>query len=166
MSQNSQGRLLTRGIFTDANLLAPSWPRERSLAVALMVLCCLTGAGCQKMRLRAQKPDTDEVSEVKARTLSFIGDQVAVTGLHQIQIESVGLVVNLDGTGGDSPPSLYRRLLIEDMQKRGVRSPQSLLQDPNSTLVVVRATLPPSIRVGERFDVEVAIPEEIGRAHV
>ena len=163
MSQNSQGRLLTRGLLTGTDQQVTVWPpvpsTGRRLAVALLVLCCLTGAGCQKMRLRAQKPDSDEVGEMKARTLSFIGDQVAVTGLHQIQIESVGLVVNLDGTGGDSPPSLYRRLLIEDMQKRGVRSPQSLLQDPNSTLVVVRATLPPSIRVGERFDVEVAIPE-------
>jgi len=156
MFQNSQGRLC-RSVFSPVRRGSTPW--ARMVWVGLLVLGCLTQDGCQKMRLRAQKPDSDEVEEVKTRSLSFIGDQVAVTGLHQIQIESVGLVVNLDGTGGDSPPSLYRRLLIEDMQKRGVRSPQSLLQDPNSTLVVVRATLPPAIRVGERFDVEVAIPE-------
>jgi hypothetical protein len=96
MSQNSQGRLLTRGLFTGTErqaLVRPTlWPLGRCLAVVVLAVCCLTGAGCQKMRLRAQKPDSDEVGEVKSRSLSFIGDQVAVTGLHQIQIESVGLL--------------------------------------------------------------------------
>ncbi|MFM8217525.1 MAG: flagellar basal body P-ring protein FlgI, partial [Planctomycetaceae bacterium] len=97
--------------------------------------------------------------EGKPKNLSFIGDQVAVTGLHLIQIESVGLVDGLEGTGGDTPPSLYRRMLVEEMHKRGVRSPNALLEDPNKALVVVRGSVPPNIRVGERFDVEVAIPE-------
>jgi len=106
---------------------------------------------------RKAEPITDD--EVKAKKLSFIGDQVAVTGLHLIQIESVGLVDGLEGTGGDTPPSLYRRMLVEEMHKRGVRSPNALLEDPNKALVVVRGSVPPTIRVGERFDVEVAIPE-------
>ncbi|RPI81260.1 MAG: hypothetical protein EHM42_10920, partial [Planctomycetaceae bacterium] len=115
-------------------------------------------AGCQKLSLRAQNADVEE-EEVQPKNLTFIGDQVAVTGLHSIQIEAVGLVVNLDSTGGDSPPSMYRRMLVEDMHKRGVRSPNAILEDVTKTLVVVRADLPPTIRVGERFDIFVAIPE-------
>lgn len=115
-------------------------------------------AGCQKLSLRSQNPDVEE-EEVQPKNLTFIGDQVAVTGLHSIQIEAVGLVVNLDSTGGDSPPSMYRRMLIDDMHKRGVRSPNAILEDVTKTLVVVRADLPPTIRVGERFDIFVAIPE-------
>ncbi len=164
MSTNCQGRhsaltshdadRSTRSNFADRFHASWHW-----LTPILCLALCFAAAGCQKFSLRAQKPDFDETEEVRARKLSFIGDQVAVTGLHTIQIEAVGLVVNLDGTGGQSPPSLYRRMLIEEMHKRGVRNPQSILQDPNKTIVVVRATLPPTIRVGERFDIEVAIPE-------
>jgi flagellar basal body P-ring protein FlgI len=122
------------------------------------LLLCLFGASVPVTGAdRKGEAITDD--EAKPKKLSFIGDQVAVTGLHLIQIESVGLVDGLEGTGGDTPPSLYRRMLIEEMHKRGVRSPNALLEDPNKALVVVRGSVPPNIRVGERFDVEVAIPE-------
>jgi hypothetical protein len=79
--------------------------------------------------------------------------------LHPITIESVGLVTNLDGTGGDPPPSMYRTMLINDMRKRGVANPNAILQDPRKALVLIRAAVPPVIEVGDHFDVEVVLPE-------
>ena len=101
------------------------------------VLCWMLGlalSGCQKLSLRSQNPDDDDV---KPPETQFVKDQVTVSGLHPITIESVGLVTNLDGTGGDPPPSMYRTMLINDMRKRGVANPNAVLQDPHKALVLI-----------------------------
>jgi flagellar basal body P-ring protein FlgI len=113
-------------------------------------------AGCQKLSLRSQNPDDDEI---KPPETQFVKDQVTVSGLNPITIESVGLVTNLDSTGGDPPPSMYRTMLINDMKKRGVSNPNAILQDPHKALVLIRAAVPPVIEVGDHFDVEVVLPE-------
>src|SRR5262245_61906684 len=113
-------------------------------------------AGCQKLSLRSQNPDEEEIKLPETR---FIKDQVTVSGLHSITIESVGLITNLDNTGGDPPPSMYRSLLVNDMKKRGIANPNKLLQSPTSALVLIRAAVPPVIDVGDHFDVEVVLPE-------
>ena len=123
------------------------------------VLCCMLAiavCGCQKLNLRSQNPDDDDV---KPPETQFVKDQVTVSGLHPITIESVGLVTNLDSTGGDPPPSMYRTMLLNDMRKRGVANPNALLRDPRKALVLIRAAVPPVIEVGEHFDVEVVLPE-------
>jgi len=112
--------------------------------------------GCQEFKLRSQNPDDDDI---KPPETQFIKDQVTVSGLNTITIEAVGLVTNLDGTGGDPPPSMYRTMLVNDMRKRGVSNPNTVLQDPNKALVLIRAAVPPVIDVGEHFDVEVVLPE-------
>jgi len=122
-------------------------------------LCLLLGtmlAGCQKLSLRSQNPDDDEA---KPPEINYIKDQVTVSGLHPILIEAVGWVTNLDNTGGDPPPSMYRSMLVRDMQKRGITKPNTLLQSPNGALVLIRAAVPPVIEVGDHFDVEVVLPE-------
>lgn len=125
------------------------------LAAALALSGCNL-CGCQKFSLRSQTPDDDDLKEP---TTTYIADQVTISGMHPIQIEAVGLVTNLDNTGGDPPPSLYRTLLLNDMRTRGVKNPNAFLQSPRNALVIVRAALPPVIQVGERFDVEVVLPE-------
>lgn len=129
--------------------------------------CCLLllmSLGCEKLNLRSQSPDKDKsepsTDEFETRVETpFIGDYTTITGLNLITLEGVGLVTGLDNTGGDPPPSMYRTALLEDMKKRGVPSPQQLLQSPTTALVVVRSYLPPLIRRGDRFDVEVRLPE-------
>lgn len=130
-------------------------PHLTRLLVCQLLLLSL--AGCQKFSLRSQNPDDDD--DVAVAKTTYIGDQVSVTGLHPIMVESVALVVGLDGTGGDSPPSMYRTLLLDDMRKQGVTNPNTLLRSPDAALVVVRASIPPVIHRGERFDLEVVLPE-------
>src|SRR5882672_4545321 len=88
--------------------------------------------GCQEFKLRSQNPDDDDI---KPPETQFIKDQVTVSGLNTITIEAVGLITNLDGTGGDPPPSMYRTMLVNDMRKRGITKPNQLLQSPTKALV-------------------------------
>ena len=121
----------------------------------LCLIALFAMAGCQKLSLRSQNPDDD----VKPPESQFIKDQVTVSGLHPITIEAVGLVTNLDNTGGEPAPSMYRSLLLQDMRKRGVTNPNTVLQSPRNALVLIRAAVPPVIQVGDTFDVEVVLPE-------
>ncbi len=89
----------------------------------------------------------------------LVGDYTNFAGLEPTPLEGVGLVVGLSGTGGDPAPSLYRTALLEDMKKRGVRNPNTLLQSPDTALVVVRTYLPPLMKKGEVLDVEVIAPD-------
>ncbi len=83
----------------------------------------LATTGCQKLSLRSQNPDEDDI---KLPETQFIKEQVTVSGLHPITIEAVGLVTNLDNTGGEPHPSLYRTMLMNDMKKRGIANPNGV----------------------------------------
>ena len=109
------------------------------------------------MQFRSQSPNDEDEFETKVET-QLIGNYATVSGLNMITLEGVGLVVGLNGTGGDPPPSMYRTAMLNELRKRKVPNPNQLLRDPNTALVVVRAYLPPLIRKGENFDVEVRLP--------
>jgi len=134
--------------------------RRFRLQVLLPSLLVAAG-GCQDLNLRSQSPDADPVPEdfeTRVET-PFIGEYITVSGLNLITLQGVGLAVDLDGTGGNPPPSVYRTMLRDDMTRRRVRNPEQILRSPNTALVVVRAYLPPLIRKRDTFDLEVRLPE-------
>lgn len=106
-----------------------------------------------------KKDDFDESDEMDSLSTTvatqMIGDYTSVSGLNVIQIQGVGLVMGLDGTGGDPPPSIYRTKMLEDMKKREISNRNEILQSPNTSLVLIRGYIPPLIRKGEHFDIEV-----------
>lgn len=145
-------------------------------SVNLFIIVCIMTAGvsgCQKMNLnpakwlesaslRSQSPDEDEFSETedfetKVET-PFIGDYTQITGKNLIALQGVGLVTGLKGTGGNPPPSVHREALLREMRRRNVKNPNQILRKPSTALVIVKAYLPPLIRKGEKFDVEVYLP--------
>lgn len=110
---------------------------------------------------RSQSPEHDDGLEDEFETsveVPFVGDYTTIGGLNLIALQGVGLVTGLSGTGSDPPPSSFRTRLVHDMRRRGVRDPNTILRSPSTALVVVQAYLPPLIRKGERFDVEVRVP--------
>jgi flagellar basal body P-ring protein FlgI len=139
----------------------------------LLLLCVTACLGCQsfpsmtamswpsfdfaKMEFRSQNPKQEDEFKTKARS-ELIGKYTTISGLNMITLEGVGLVVGLNGTGGDPPPSVYRTQLLTDMRKRKVKNPNQILRSPNTALVVVRAYLPPLIKKGDHFDIEVRLP--------
>ena len=75
-----------------------------------------------------------------------------------VRIEAVGWVTGLHGTGSDPEPSPQRAVLVEEMQRRGVDNPNTLLASRNASMVLLRAVLRPGIQKGDHFDVEVRTP--------
>ncbi|MFM9965938.1 MAG: flagellar basal body P-ring protein FlgI [Planctomycetaceae bacterium] len=149
-------------------------------ALLLGALLCGPLVGCQKFKLlsskmlRSQSPDKlddeaeklsdlkddekDKEFETKVET-PFVGDYASFAGLNYVVLQGVGLVVGLDGTGGDPPPSVYREVLADDMRRRGIDDPETILRSRDTALVIIQALLPPTIRKGEAFDVDVRVPD-------
>lgn len=90
----------------------------------------------------------------------FIGDTTVPRGADFIEISSVSLVVNLAGTGSDPPESVQRTMLLREMASQDVMRPAEVLADPNTSLVIVTGYLPPGVKKGDRFDVEVTLPAD------
>lgn len=122
-----------------------------------------------KLSMRSQSPEKNEDSsdefddELTTKVeVPMVGDYTTFTGLHRVVLEGVGLVVGLNGTGGDPPPSTYREALVDDMRRRNIRDWKEIIRSPDTALVVVRAYLPPLISRGERFDVDIRVPGDSG----
>jgi hypothetical protein len=118
------------------------------------------GKGDKKKAVEKVEEEVDPEDEFATKTETpLIGTYASFAGLDPVVLEGVGLVVGLNGTGGDPAPSQFRTLLLEDMKRRNVPNPNQILASPNTALVVVKAYLPPLIEKGATIDVEVRIPE-------
>lgn len=138
----------------------------RALTVlTLTTACCL--AGCNELDL--QIPGFRDEREVRLENVNeaingedghsrLIGDYIQISGTNMPSLEGVGLVVGLDGTGDDPPASHLRNQLLDDMRRRNVENPNQWLRRPSTTLALVHAYVPPLIRKGDHFDVEVYLP--------
>lgn len=109
---------------------------------------------------KANKNDDDEQFDEYSTEdkVPLIGQYTQVVGQNVIKIEGAGLVVGLDGTGEDPPPSLVRQMVLDDMKRRGVANPSKLLKSPNVAVVIVTGYLPPLVRENDHFDIEVSLP--------
>ncbi len=117
--------------------------------------------GCAEITsFRSQNPeDEDEINLEKQEVQTdYLSKMITIAGTQFSEVQCVGLVVNLKGTGGADPPSIYRSWLLDDMRRRNVRNPNQILDSPNTALVLVRAYIPPVVKKGDTFDVEVALP--------
>ncbi len=118
-------------------------------------------AGCKSPLMRGQTPEQDELKtagEDEKEKRDVVGSYTRPFGLNKVKLEAVGLVTNLDNTGSDPPPSAQRDLLLNEMTSYAVENPEQLLASPTTSMVIVRGYLPPGIRRGELFDVEVRAP--------
>jgi hypothetical protein len=98
--------------------------------------------------------------EELANQVRLVGDVTGPYGLNTIKVEGPGLVVGLHNTGSDPPPSPQRSQLLADMLARNVYEPNRLLSSLQTSLVWVRAFLPPGAQIGDTIDVEVRVPEQ------
>ena len=93
-----------------------------------------------------------------------IGDVTTVGNAEPLALGNVGLVVGLEGTGGEPANSNYRTNLEDDLSREKIKDIKKELANPNHALVVVTALLPPGAAVGDPIDVEVALPPQAGKA--
>jgi hypothetical protein len=131
-----------------------SWPLipVLPLGVIFVVLGCVSP---QTTRLQVQD-DEDLDKEFKVLT---IGDVTEVGNVRPEPLSGVGLVINLEGTGGPAPKSFYRAKLEEELRKQKVKDIKGELDSPDHALVLVTALIPPGARRGDPLNVEVMLPQ-------
>lgn len=88
----------------------------------------------------------------------ILGDYISVQGNTLVPLRGVGLVVNLNGTGGNPPPSALQSSLRQEMARRNIPNPSRILSSRDTALVVVTAYLPANVRKGQPFDTRIALP--------
>jgi hypothetical protein len=126
---------------------------------ALTIAALFGFMGCAHQQTRMQAPDENEASSKdKTADVKTIRDVASFANTEPIQISGVGLVVGLEGTGGDPPPGGYRDMLVNELRKRGVENVKEVLASPNNAMVLVTARVPAGARKGDPVDVDVLIP--------
>jgi flagellar basal body P-ring protein FlgI len=115
-------------------------------------------AGCSGPFIRSQSPELD-ADEPRAK---LVGDYAVAYGMHPVKVEAVALVTGLPGTGSDPEPSPQRDELLSEMKAYGVGSPNQILSSGTASLVLVRGYLRAGIQQGDRFDVEIRVPNRSG----
>ena len=135
-----------------------------------LMLCCLALTGClpdaQKQLQIAQENARDR--DLDVRTIGDVVD-IGEASTVPIQVDGVGLVTGLAGTGNS--PSGYHRTILEQYLLKHNTTPggemhhlsndvkvRQILDDPNNALVLIKGYIPAGIHKGDRFDVEIALP--------
>jgi Flagellar P-ring protein len=132
-------------------------------------LCVLLLTGClpdEQKRLQMAEANEKE-RDLDVRTVKDVCD---VGNLGPLQVHGIGLVTGLAGTG-HCPDGYYRKMmeqfLLKNMGDRGGQianvpkeaSVRQILDNPNNCLVIVSAQIPAGTRKGDRFDVDVTLPD-------
>jgi flagellar basal body P-ring protein FlgI len=89
-----------------------------------------------------------------------VRDAAVTHGIQPIEVDGVGAINGLSGTGGPADPSPFRDQLIEEMKRHDVADPNHVLELDSTALVRVRATIPPGARRGDPLDLRVLAPKE------
>ncbi len=128
---------------------------SRRLLLAMFVVSV---PGCKNFVERAQSPDHQilQMDESRKDGVRYIGDACSIGGLSYAKIEGIGLAVGLDGTGSNPRPSGQRDYLVQEIESKsdGI-DVEKMLASPGTELVLMQGLLPPGIRKGEKFDIEI-----------
>ena len=130
---------------------------------AMSVAGILTATGCNKFIKRGQSPDDEgEVSRFVDKSPTgpkYVSETCNMWGMDYAEIEGIGLVTGLDGTGSVAKPGNYRDHLTDELKthKDRIENGNELLASKNTEMVVVRGYVPPAARKGDSFDVEIEI---------
>jgi len=134
-------------------VLRRSWAQLALVATVALALF-QTGASPTPKK-KKKEPPPPKVSET-------VGDLAFVVSRGETKVEGVGLVIGLDNTGADPPPSWYRKQLVDEMSKAGVEKPEKLLTSTQVSMVIVRLTIPIGIGPTDKLDVQVEVPPACG----
>ena len=87
--------------------------------VAIIAISLIGAGPAKKKRSEAPPPKVEET----------VSDLAYIVSAGETKLEGVGLVVGLDNTGADPPPSYYRTKLLDEMRKAGVEDANRVLAD-------------------------------------
>lgn len=135
-------------------------------AVAAVGVAAAPQAGCSSKKPPRAREVTMIERDLPPILRNTIGSEVTFRGMQPAIISGYGLVVNLNGTGSGDVPLGVRSMMVNEMTRMGVggelappalqRSPDDVIDSPNTAVVLVRAIVPPAAPVGTRFDARVS----------
>jgi flagellar basal body P-ring protein FlgI len=145
-------------------------PAAGLLACAAVVAATvLAGGGCGG----GSKREPEVVQSTLQRDVPLmlrgtVGSFATVRGTEPVLVSGLGLVVGLNGTGGDLLPDAVASTMEREMSLRGIgasetqgvpglegKSPRELLRDKNTAVVLVQAAVAPGSPEDATFDVAV-----------
>ena len=118
----------------------------------------VTVSGCQNMIRRGQSPESSlvQLQDENVDSSKYVGDICGIYGLNFAKVEGIGLAVALDGTGSSAKPSGQRDRLLRDLEANpNFDNVKKMLTSTDTEIVIMQGLLPPGIREGENFDLEV-----------
>ena len=121
----------------------------------LIGLVLTTSTGCQNIIRRAQSPDELVAKDDEKR--DYVGKVAKVWGLNYAKVEGIGLAVNLKGSGSNPKASGQVEALRTELTARDISDISELISAPDTSMVLLRGYLPPGIRKGDPFDIEVGL---------
>jgi hypothetical protein len=129
------------------------------------VLTFIPFAGCSSKETIKPPPiryHARELRQLPPYLKDTIFERGDISNTGPFAVSSYGMVVNLRHSGDTKAPPTVRDWMIKEMYKHGVGSPrmpgyegvtpQAILEDPRTALVMVGAYVPPGARKGQRVD--------------
>lgn len=139
-------------------------PQNRGWAILPALCLAVTVCGCASLwRGKSDESDQDMGLRelMKAPALpDLVRDATVPHGMQSIQVDGVGAVNGLPGTGGPANPSIFRDQLLEEMKRHDVADPNHFLERNDTAMVRVRASVPPGARRGDSIDIRILAPKE------
>lgn len=131
---------------------------RRAWEVRLLLLTlALSLSGCATVWLPGKPSKSlDELAEEEES--KFVSAFTHPSGVNFVKVEAISLCMGLNGTGGDPPPSSQRAALLDEMKRRQVENPNEVLSRNDTSLVLLKALLPPGVQKGDRIDIEARVP--------
>lgn len=109
------------------------------------------------------------VRNIPAPLRGTVGTEVTFQGVDPVLVSGYGLVVGLNGTGGQTLPDRIHVTMERQIGLMGVgkgsdlegtalegKTPRQVLRDPNTAVVLVQAAIPPGAPTYAKFDVYVS----------
>ena len=103
--------------------------------------------------------DDNFITETEDGKPKLVGDHASVGNFQSIPVYGFGLVVNLPGTGGDDVNTHHYKQVYDKLNRDKITGIRALLARPDTAVVEIRGQMRPGIQKGDRFDVQVLLPE-------
>lgn len=128
-------------------------------AMWLPVAALLSGmalAGC--LGLQTNPQSAEEIARDRdLEAVRLVGDVTEVSNAAGLQVSGVGLVTELEGTGG-SPRGEFLSMLEKELRQRKIENVRRLIDNPNNALVLVSGIIPAGSSKHAPIDLEITLP--------
>ncbi len=141
-------------------------PLRPAVGLLAITIATLLSTSCSDTPKPIEK--TPIVRDTPSALRGTIGAEVTFRGIEPVVVSGLGLVVNLNNSGGRPIPDRILETMERTLTLQGISSTTNMpgsplhrktarevLKDPRTAVVIVQAAIPPGAPAGARFDVYV-----------